>query len=179
MRLSRYPKILLIVLVFTLPFICPWVRADGVGYYAYARSLLVEHHLRFENDWRHANLSFRMDSVAPDGQIDPAVYTRTGYLDNRYAVGASLLWAPFLVPVHGIMRVLQRFGSPVQADMREIATIPRDAAPLIPADTIYRIASGHGRDDGEKGGAEHVRAVYRAVSPGRGAGAGRSQDAEP
>ena len=34
-------------------------------------------------------------------------------------------------------------------------------------------------DEGEKGGAEHVRAVYRPGTPGYLAGARRSQDAEP
>ena len=44
-------------------------------------------------------------------------------------------------------------GSPVQADLREIWKIPQNAAPLVSADTIYRIGSGHGRDDGEEGAA--------------------------
>jgi hypothetical protein len=43
--------------------------------------------------------------------------------------------------------------------MREISKIPQNAAPLISADTIYRIGSGHGPDDGEEGGAKHIRAV--------------------
>ena len=42
-------------------------------------------------------------------------------------------------------------GSPVQTDLREIWKIPQNAAPLVSADTIYRIGSGHGRDDGEEG----------------------------
>jgi len=116
LKLPSYPKVLLIVFVFTLPFVNPWVRGDGVGYYAYVRALLVEHHLRFENDWRRANLSYRMYIVNSTGQIAAEAYTSTGHLQNRYAVGASLLWAPFLVPVHGVMLVLQRFGYQVRAD---------------------------------------------------------------
>ena len=76
------------------------VRGDGVNYYAYVRSLFVEHNLSFEDDWRHANLSFRMWSVNPEGQIATSFYTSTGHVKNDYAVGAPMLWTPFLVPVH-------------------------------------------------------------------------------
>lgn len=37
---------------------------------------------------------------------------------------------------------------------------PKNAAPPTPANAMYRIAVGHGRDEGVKGGAEHVREVY-------------------
>jgi hypothetical protein len=43
--------------------------------------------------------------------------------------------------------------------MPEISTTPPNRAPLIFAGTTYRIGIGRGRDDGQKGGAEHVRAV--------------------
>ena len=48
---------------------------------------------------------------------------------------------------HRRNRLTRPGGSPVQAYIREIATIPQNAAPLISADTIYRIGSGHGRDE--------------------------------
>ncbi len=109
-------KILAILFLLTLPLVNPWVRGDGVGYYAYIRSLLVEHKLAFENDWRAANESFLMDRVRPDGTIDPLQYTRTGHLDNHFAVGASMLWAPFIVPVHCAMVTLREFGMNVKAN---------------------------------------------------------------
>jgi MOSC N-terminal beta barrel domain len=56
--------------------------------------------------------------------------------------------------------------------------ISGDAAPLISANPAYCIGIGRGRDDGQKGGAEHVRAVYRAGTPGCCLGARRSQDAQ-
>ncbi len=112
----RYARILLLVFFLTLPLVNPWVRGDGVGYYAYIRSLLVEHKLDFANDWRSANESFAMGRVLADGTIDPRLYTQTGHLDNHFAVGPSMLWAPFLVPVHGVLLTLQRFGISVQAN---------------------------------------------------------------
>ena len=103
-------KTLLLLFLLSLPLINPWVRGDGVGYYAYIRSLLVEHKLDFENDWRGANQSFTMSRVHGDGRIDPRQYTPTGHLDNHFAVGPSILWAPFLVPVHLGMLTLEKLG---------------------------------------------------------------------
>ena len=42
----------------SLPLTNPWIRGDGVGYYAYVRSLLIEKGLYFEKDWQHGNESF-------------------------------------------------------------------------------------------------------------------------
>ena len=71
-------KALLVLFFLTLPAINPWVRGDGVGYYAYLRSLLIEHRLDFTRDWKSANESFVMGRVHTDGRIDPSQYTRTG-----------------------------------------------------------------------------------------------------
>jgi len=114
--LDRYSRILLLLFLMTLPLVNPWVRGDGVGYYAYVRSLLIEHKLDFANDWRAANESFTMGRVRSDGTIDPLQYTRTGHLDNHFAVGASMLWAPFLVPIHYATLTLQKLGINVQSN---------------------------------------------------------------
>ena len=106
---------LLLLFLLTLPLVNPWVRGDGVGYYAYIRSLLVEHKLDFANDWRAGNLSFTMGRVHADGTIDPRQYTRTGHLDNHFTVGPSILWAPFLVPVHLAMLTLRAVRSRCEA----------------------------------------------------------------
>src|SRR6266568_854928 len=105
---------LLLLFLLSLPLVNPWVRGDGVGYYAYIRSLLVEHRLDFQNDWRAGNESFTMGRVRADGTIDPRQYTRTGHLDNHFAVGPSMLWAPFMAPVHVAMLTLERLGAHVK-----------------------------------------------------------------
>jgi hypothetical protein len=76
-RLSKFERVLLLVFVFTLPLSNPWVRGDGVGYYAFARSLLIEHRLNFEKDWLAANTSFRMSKTDEEGRIVPEQYTST------------------------------------------------------------------------------------------------------
>jgi hypothetical protein len=111
---NQYSKVLLFLFFLTLPLVNPWVRGDGVGYYAYIRSLLIEHKLDFTNDWRAANESFSMGRVRPDGAIDALQYTRTGHLDNHFAVGPAILWTPFLVPVHYILLAVKKFGFDVQ-----------------------------------------------------------------
>jgi hypothetical protein len=62
---SRRVKILLALFVFSLPLVNPWVRGDGVGYFAYARSLLIERRLDFEKDWQHGNQSFVTGRLGP------------------------------------------------------------------------------------------------------------------
>jgi hypothetical protein len=107
---------LTVLFVVSLPFVNPWVRGDGVGYYAYVRSLLINHNLNFEQDWLHGNASFVGGRVDGQGQILASQYTSTGHLDNHFSVGPALLWSPFLLVVHGIVIVADRFGFGIVAD---------------------------------------------------------------
>jgi hypothetical protein len=115
MKLNGYQKILLIIFVVTLPLCNPWVRGDGMGYYAYVRSLLVQHNLRFEADWLHLQWPSVAETVDAKGHIN-APYTATGHLPNHFSVGPSILWAPFLVPVHLVMVALAKAGTTVKTD---------------------------------------------------------------
>lgn len=112
----RSTGILLLLFVVSLPLVNPWVRGDGVGYYAYIRSILVEHKLDFQNDWRAANLGFTIGKVHEDGAVDATQFTLTGHLNNHFAVGPSILWAPCLLPVHLTMLALQKLGMNVRPD---------------------------------------------------------------
>ena len=48
--------------------------------------------------------------------MDASQFTPTGHLENHFAVGPSILWAPFLVPVHLAMLALQKIGMNVRPD---------------------------------------------------------------
>ena len=96
----KYEKFLIVLFLLTLPLSNPWVRGDGVGYYAYARAMLIEHHLDFQNDWKHGNESFAMGRLDARGNILPDEYTSTGHIANLWAIGPSLLWFPFLFVTH-------------------------------------------------------------------------------
>jgi len=94
----------------------PWVRGDGVGYYAYLRSALIDHDLRFENDYLAGNESFVLSKVDAQGHLLPELYTRTGYVGNHFTVGPAILWAPVMVPVHWAVLLANGFGANVAAD---------------------------------------------------------------
>src|ERR1700680_1775744 len=112
----RYGTALVVLFLLTLPLINPWVRGDGVGYYAYVRSLLIEGHLNFEQDWLAANTSFRLNRTDDAGHIKPHQYTSTQHLDNHFSVGPAILWSPFLVTAHLGVLAADRLGAHIPAD---------------------------------------------------------------
>jgi len=115
-KLTRYEAILLLLFILTVPFSNPWVRGDGVGYYAFARSMLIEHRLDFTSDWQKANPSFRMYKVDAQGNVLPDQYTSTGHIGNHFAVGPAILWSPFLIAAHASVLVWDHLGGHVAAD---------------------------------------------------------------
>ncbi len=115
-RLSGAERLLVVVFVATLPLASPLIRGDGVGYYAYVRSLLIDGDLRFENEWLAANASFVRGVTDASGRLRPDVYTPTGYVANHFAVGPAMLWAPPLALTHLGVLLTRRFGAGVAAD---------------------------------------------------------------
>ena len=109
-------KLLFFLFLLTLPLANPWVRGDGVGYYAYLRSALIDHDLRFENDYLAANASFVISRVDAQGRLLPRLYTKTGYVENHFTVGPAILWAPVLLAAHGSILLADHFGAHVAAD---------------------------------------------------------------
>jgi hypothetical protein len=109
-------KLLFFLFLLTLPLANPWVRGDGVGYYAYLRSALIDHDLRFENDYLQANESFVRSKVDAQGKLLPSLYTKTGYVENHFSVGPAMLWAPVVLAVHGAVVIASHLGAHVAAD---------------------------------------------------------------
>jgi hypothetical protein len=115
-RFTKFQVLLVIIFLFTLPLSNPWVRGDGVGYYAFARSVLIEHRLDFTKDWLAANTSFRMGRTDAQGNVVRDEYTSTGHLDNHFSVGPAILWSPFLVVAHLSVLLWDRLGGQIPAD---------------------------------------------------------------
>jgi hypothetical protein len=115
-RFTAYEKVLILFFVLALPLDNPWVRGDGVGYYAFARSLLIEHRLDFTRDWLQANPSFQMGRVDEAGRIRPEEYTATGHIGNHFSVGPAILWLPVLFLAHLGVLLYDRLGGHVPAD---------------------------------------------------------------
>lgn len=112
----RLERLLLLAFLLTLPLINPWIRGDGVGYYAYARAPLIEHSLDFTRDYEFANESFRQGRLDDKGQPRAEFRTPTGHLENHFTVGPAMLWAPFLLLAHGGVLIARFLGSSVAAD---------------------------------------------------------------
>jgi hypothetical protein len=111
-----FERALLILFLLSLPLMNPWIRGDGVGYYAYARAPLIEHSLDFTHDYQAANESFREGRLDESGQPKAGFRTVTGHLDNHFTLGPALLWSPFLLVAHAGVLLAREFGSSVQAD---------------------------------------------------------------
>ncbi len=114
--LTKYERLLVLLFALTLPLINPWVRGDGVGYYAFARSLLIERRLDFTQDWLRANASFRMGRVDENNRIRPEEFTATGHLNNHFSIGPAILWAPFLIVAHAGVLLCDWAGGKIPAD---------------------------------------------------------------
>jgi hypothetical protein len=110
------PRVLLVLLALSLPLVNPWVRGDGVGYYAFARALLIQRNLDFTADYQHANPGFREARLDTDGNPKDVFRTATGHLDNHFTVGPAMLWAPFLVCAHAAVLLARGFGAHVAAN---------------------------------------------------------------
>ena len=112
----RSERLLVLLFLLSLPFLNPWVRGDGVGYYAFARAPLIQHNLDFTEDYRHANESFRSSRLDENNQPRSYFRTSTGHLDNHFTVGPAILWTPFLLLAHAGVLVTRTLGSSVAAD---------------------------------------------------------------
>jgi hypothetical protein len=109
-------RLLLVLFLLSLPMLNPWVRGDGVGYYAFARAPLIEHNLDFTHDYQQANVSFRENRLDENGQPTAEFRTPTGHLENHFTVGPAILWAPFLFVAHAGVLLARSFGSAIPAD---------------------------------------------------------------
>lgn len=112
----HFERALLILFLLSLPLVNPWVRGDGVGYYAYARAPLINHNLDFTYDYQSANQGMREARIDENGQPKPEFRTVTGHLDNHFTVGPAILWSPFLLIAHAGVLVARALGAHVAAD---------------------------------------------------------------
>ena len=116
LRSRKSERLLFLLFFLSLPFLNPWVRGDGVGYYAFARATLIEHSLDFTEDYQHANASFRGPRLDENNLPKLAFRTPTGRLDNHFTVGPAILWTPFLLLAHAGVLLARALGSSVPAD---------------------------------------------------------------
>jgi hypothetical protein len=111
---SKYEKALFLAFLASLPFLHPLVNGDGVGYYAYVRSPLVDCNLQFSTDWKDPVGELENIFLVDHFVLNPV--TKTGHLPNYYSVGPAMLWSPFLAVTHLAVLGLRRMGWELAAD---------------------------------------------------------------
>jgi hypothetical protein len=122
--------------ILTLPFIRARVQWDGIGYYAYLRSALIDHNLQFAGDWNKPpekmfllckacssdaklywnNPANELLFVSLDGHMYVNPITQTGHLPNFYTVGPAILWLPFVATAHAAVLAADHVGFHIAAD---------------------------------------------------------------
>lgn len=81
----------------------PSIRGiDGFGNYVYIASILKSGDLDFTDDYRAYDKSHDF----PFKLADLPVYPGTGLPTNRYGIGTSLFWSPFVIPLHYLLNMI-------------------------------------------------------------------------
>jgi hypothetical protein len=90
------------------------LNGDSIQYYAYLRSLAIDHDLDFTNDYE---LLYRPTA---DGAAGSSVWltskTPTGRATNLMSIGPALLWSPFFLLTYGALLLVRPFGIAVPLD---------------------------------------------------------------
>jgi hypothetical protein len=107
----RSPEAALIVLfILSIFIVTPYLRGDGVGYYAWLRSPIFDGDLQFVNEYRHGDPSFLSNTFNTSGEIKSDLRTETHHVSNQWSVGPAVLWSPFFLLGHGFASGGQALG---------------------------------------------------------------------
>jgi len=102
---AGWPVITVLYLALFLPIFRPQVSIiDPVGYYSWARSILIDRDLDTSNEYAH----YGMAHIGPR--------TPTGYMHNQWASGSALLWLPAMGLAHGGVSLARALGATLPAD---------------------------------------------------------------
>ena len=85
---------------------------DTIQYYAYLRSLVIDHDVDFTNDYR---LLYARTSNAPDN-IWLTSKTPTGRATNLMSIGPAIMWAPAFLATYAALAVLRFVGIAIPLD---------------------------------------------------------------
>jgi hypothetical protein len=103
--MRSWPLLLLLYLVLLPVLFKPSLGVnDPAGYYAWARSLLIDGDLQLENEFAR----YGMDQLVPR--------TPTGNVHNQWAAGSSWIWLPALALAHTLVRLSAAWGLAFAAD---------------------------------------------------------------
>ena len=86
------------------------IRGDGIGYYAYLRSLYFDHDLDFRNEFSY------FESILPERERPKSTQyllgpsAKSGLIYNPWPIGPAILWTPFFLLAHLVAIIC---GTPV------------------------------------------------------------------
>jgi hypothetical protein len=80
------------------------VNGDGLSYYVFVRSLVMDRDFDLANEYAHYGMLERGDLAWP---------TRTGLRRSIYSIGPAIVWTPFFVLGDGLARLAAAFGAEV------------------------------------------------------------------
>ena len=85
------------------------IGGDGIGYYSYLRSIVMDGDLRFGNEFEKLN-------GAKFGFLLPANRTAMGYWSNPFSIGPAILWSPFFLLAFAISWLANSLGAHLPLD---------------------------------------------------------------
>ena len=85
------------------------VEGDTVQYYAYLRSMVIDHDLDFGNDYLLLYAPATPEAAAANVWLAPS--TPVGRRPNQMSIGPALLWAPFFLITCAGVALLHLFGA--------------------------------------------------------------------
>jgi hypothetical protein len=115
-RGTLHEKVLVGLFLLSLPFVTPYIRGDGVKYYAWLRSPAIDADLHFLNEYRHGDPVFRELYFRGDATLEPEFWSPTGLVENQASVGEAVLWSPFFLLGHGIVVAGRALGASWDTD---------------------------------------------------------------
>ena len=95
--------LLILWIVSSILLFTPDVQGDGVGYYAYLRSVFIDGDLQFANEFNKSLSPFAFVPIYP-------IYAPTGYTINPWSIGPAILQVPFWLFAHSIVLATNLIG---------------------------------------------------------------------
>ncbi len=92
------------------------VYGDGLGYYAYDRSVFFDRDLNFSNEFSYWQKQYSLRFGEPRWSQPITLNKKTGLAINHWAVGSALLWLPFFTLGHFLALGLNLLDSRILAD---------------------------------------------------------------
>ncbi len=123
-RVDAGVYVLVLLFLLLLPLSTPRIYAtDEVQYYAYLRSVYIDHDLDFRNEYEHfAQIGLAngdpaiYNALLRDHPDDPPVNPQTGKLRNVAPIGAAVLWSPGFILADLGVRFANLFGAGIPPD---------------------------------------------------------------